>query len=95
MTPVEKANELVNKMFNCDKSTPEESMAMLYPHALQCAIIAVEEIMDWRLQELDELIKSENLKADLGGIAKQSKLLNHWQQVKHEIEYMYTKQLTK
>jgi len=45
MTPKEKAKELVNKMFNCDKSTPEESMAMLYPHAKQCALIAVDEIM--------------------------------------------------
>lgn len=45
MTPVEKAQELVNKMFNCDKSTPEESMAMLYPHAKQCALIAVDEIL--------------------------------------------------
>jgi hypothetical protein len=42
MTPQEKAKELINKMFNCDKSTPEESMAMLYPHAKQCALIAVE-----------------------------------------------------
>ncbi len=42
MTPQKKAKELVNKMFNCDKSTPEESMAMLYPHAKQCALIAIE-----------------------------------------------------
>jgi hypothetical protein len=42
MTPKEKAIELVDKMFNCDKSTPNESMAMLYPHAKQCALIAVD-----------------------------------------------------
>lgn len=42
MTPIEKAKELIDKMFNCDKSTPNESMAMLYPHAKQCALIAVE-----------------------------------------------------
>jgi len=46
MTPIEKAQELVNKMFNCDKSTPEESMAMLLIHAKQCALIAVDEIIN-------------------------------------------------
>jgi hypothetical protein len=46
MTPKEKAKELVNNMFNCDKSTPEESMAMLYPHAKQCALISVDEIIE-------------------------------------------------
>ena len=46
MTAKEKAKELVNKMFNCDNSTPEESMAMLYPHAKQCALIAVAEILE-------------------------------------------------
>ena len=42
MTPKEKASQIVNNMFNCDKSTPKESMAMLYPHAKQCALIAVD-----------------------------------------------------
>lgn len=46
MTPKEKAKQIVNKMFNCDKSTPKESMAMLYPHAKQCALIAIEDIID-------------------------------------------------
>lgn len=46
MTPKEKAKQLVNKMFNCDKSTPKESMAMLYPHAKQCTLIAIEDIID-------------------------------------------------
>ena len=80
MTPVEKANDLVNKMFNCDKATPEESMAMLYPHALQCALIAVNEMM-------------HQIRFYLAyGYEKQ---LEYWNEVKHELEYMYTKQLTK
>ena len=45
MTPKEKANDLVNNMFNCDNSTPEKSMAMLLIHAKQCALIAVDEIL--------------------------------------------------
>jgi hypothetical protein len=45
MTPKEKANDLVNNMFNCDNSTPEKSMAMLLIHAKQCALIAVDEII--------------------------------------------------
>ena len=73
MTPKEKAQELVNKMFNCDNSTPEESMAMLYPHAKQCALIAVDVILidcgakDWS-----------------GDKACEGK--NYWQEVKNEIE---------
>ena len=55
MKPVEKAQELVNKMFNCDKSTPNESMAMLYPHAKQCALIAVELALEFcRSKDMNE-----------------------------------------
>ena len=71
MTSKEKAKQLVNKMFNCDKSTPKESMAMLYPHAKQCALIAVEEILEMDLPILEE---------DADGF------YDYWEQVKHEIE---------
>jgi hypothetical protein len=46
MTPKEKANELVTKMFNVDLDCKNESMCMLYPHALLCALIAVDEIIE-------------------------------------------------
>ena len=72
MTPIEKANDLVNKMFNCDNSTPEKSMAMLLIHAKQCALIAVDEIFDiayWQLYES-------------GGEQEEK----YWQEVKKEIE---------
>ena len=46
MTPEEKAKEIVYKMFMCDMDCEEEAMAMLYPHAAQCALIAVNEIIN-------------------------------------------------
>lgn len=79
MTPVEKAKELVNNMFNCDKSTPEESMAMLYPHALQCALITADETL--RALHFNVWTNVEEIK--------------YWKEVKHELVYMYSKQLTK
>lgn len=75
MTPQEKAKELVNKMFNCDKLTPEESMAMLYPHAKQCALIAV-----------DEIIKALDDDIYIQGETDINSFINSWKEVKHEIE---------
>ena len=46
MTPKEKAKELVEKMFNVDLQCDNEAMCMLYPHAIKCALIAVEEILN-------------------------------------------------
>ena len=46
MTPKEKAKELLHKMNNVDLSCDNESMCMLYPHAIECSIIAVDEILD-------------------------------------------------
>lgn len=74
MTPAKKAKELVEKMFNCDKSTPEESMAMLYPHAKQCALIAVEEILASKPNEVYKIYFTW-IPAS-----------TYWEQVKHEIE---------
>lgn len=45
MTPEEKAKEIVYKMNNVDLNCENESMCMLYPHALECALIAVDEII--------------------------------------------------
>lgn len=68
-----KAEELVDKMYNCDKSTPNEAMAMLYPHAKQCALIAVDEILNLLINvyEFDEF---DNGKVE------------YWKEVKIEIE---------
>jgi len=51
MAPKEKAIELVERMFNVDLDCKNESMCMLYPHAVRCAIIAVDEIL--KLQLID------------------------------------------
>jgi hypothetical protein len=45
MTPEEKARELINKMNNVDLNCDNESMCMLYPHALECALIVVDEML--------------------------------------------------
>lgn len=69
MTPQEKAEELVEKMFNCDKSTPEESMAMLYPHAIQCALIAVEFAIEFAggdiNEQFDKIIYLDQVKQEI------------------------------
>ena len=81
MTPKEKAIELVDKMFNCDKSTPNESMAMLYPHAKQCALIAVDEMLKFEesiINQLDKITKGAK-----GEFIVQNK---YWEEVKSEIE---------
>jgi hypothetical protein len=45
MTPKEKANQLVDKMYNVDFHDDAREIAMRYPHAIKCALVAVEEIM--------------------------------------------------
>ena len=46
MTPKEKCKELLHKMNNVDLNCENESMCMLYPHAIECALIAVDEILN-------------------------------------------------
>jgi hypothetical protein len=46
MTPKEKANELVDKMYNVDFHDDAREIAMRYPHAIKCALIAVDEILN-------------------------------------------------
>lgn len=71
MTPKEKAQELVEKMFNVDLQCDNEAMCMLYPHAIKCALIAVEEMLDFR----------NALYINEGSLAHEYLL-----EVKHEIE---------
>jgi len=56
-------------MFNVDLNCSNESMCMLYPHALLCALIAV-----------DEIIKSHN---NLYGV--NNKKVKFYEEVKTEI----------
>jgi len=46
MTPKEKAEELVDKMYNIDFNDDAREIAMRYPHAIKCALIAVDEIIN-------------------------------------------------
>jgi hypothetical protein len=45
MTPKEKANQLVDKMYNVDFHDDAREIAMRYPHAIKCALVAVEELL--------------------------------------------------
>lgn len=45
-TPQEKADELVDKMYNVDFHDDASEISMCYPHAIKCALIAVEEILN-------------------------------------------------
>ena len=75
MTPEEKAKELVDKMYMCDMNCEEEAMAMLYPHAIQCALIAVDELIESHLV----LTTTHDLKPSI-------RCKRYWQEVKQEIE---------
>ena len=64
MEPKDKAKELVEKMFNVDLDCENEAMCMLYPHAIRCALIAVDEIIrvlqdeqDWYWPEVKQEIE--------------------------------------
>jgi hypothetical protein len=46
MTPKEKANQLVDKMYNVDFHDDAREIAMRYPHAIKCALVAVDEILN-------------------------------------------------
>jgi len=71
MTAKEKAKELVERMFNVDLQCDNEAMCMLYPHAIKCALIAVDEMLDFR----------NGLYINEGSLAHQYLI-----EVKHEIE---------
>ena len=70
MEPKDKAKELVEKMFNVDLDCENEAMCMLYPHAIRCALVAVDEILNWVIV----------------GTYDYESLNEFWQEVKQEIE---------
>jgi len=77
MTPKEKANELVDRMYNVDFHDDAREIAMRYPHAIKCALVAV-----------DEIIKSNPCTegSDRGGNFEWCSNDYYWQQVKNEIK---------
>jgi hypothetical protein len=70
MIPKEKAKQLVENMFNVDLKCDNEAMCMLYPHAIKCALISVENIV-------------EALDANQW---QNRNVIDFYTQVKHEIE---------
>ena len=46
MTPKEKAQELVNKMYNVDAIDYFDGLSMQHKYAIRCALIAVKEILN-------------------------------------------------
>jgi hypothetical protein len=81
-SPKEKAEEIFNKMYNCE-------LDISYYAAKQCALIAVDEILE-ALEEYDE--RTENyLKKDFPNyfsseLQNMEQDLRYWQDVKKEIE---------
>ena len=75
MTAKEKCKELLHKMNNVDLNCDNESMCMLYPHAIECAIIAVDNIME--VLHSDEIYNPGMLSFD--------RIENYWNEVKQEI----------
>lgn len=84
MTPKEKAKQLVDKFY---QTTPHESWInqpieigkeyKAWEQSKQCALIAVDEIIESR-PSLPELLN--------GGYLSEEILLSNWQEVKQEIE---------
>ena len=46
MEAKENAKYLINRMNNVDLNCKNESMCMLYPHAIECALICIDEIIN-------------------------------------------------
>ena len=70
MTPQEKARDLVDKMYLKIPSVYDPTNLPHYPIAKQCALIAVDEIID--------LLQIKNY--------SQAYQYEYWNEVKHEIE---------
>lgn len=76
MTPKEKAEELVQSMYNVDVFEDYNTPRMQYTYAIRCALIAVDEII--------KAIKDENLY--IQGETNISEIIDYWKEVKTEIE---------
>ena len=60
MTPLEQAKHLINKMNDVDLDCKNESMCMLYPHAVQCALVSVYAIIN-EISKYDTLELADSL----------------------------------
>ena len=55
MNAKENAEYLINRMNNVDLNCKNESMCMLYPHAIECALICIDEIIEIVKPRLTEI----------------------------------------
>ena len=75
MKAKEKANELVDKMYDVDSTDDYGELTMNYKHAKKCALIAV-----------DEIIKALNDDIYIQGETDIDSHINYWQEVKQELK---------
>jgi thymidine kinase len=85
MTPKEKAMELIEKfekeVYKYDLDTNNEYDMSLFHLAKQCALIAIDEAVEYEKR----IIKEIQFLSDIAGRAFRCEGL-YWEQVKHEIE---------
>ena len=82
MTPKEKARELVDKMYD----TQGPNYGITYYEAIDCAIIAVDEIIN-AYPDSYEIVKDKTKdNVDITIIATFKSNIEYWQEVKTEIE---------
>ncbi len=78
MTTKEKAKELFEKMVENAYNSPFQEIDKTNYNAKQCALICVNEIIDDRINDLDD--------DDLGDSEDVYMLINYWKEVKIEID---------
>ena len=76
MTPKEKAEQLVESFMNIKQQKLADYSIIYHPTAKQCALIAVDEI----IQELEHLKHTEDCNEDVFDSYQ------YWEEVKQEIE---------
>lgn len=77
MTPKEKADDLLDKMYSVDLNDDREDVSIDYFHAKKCALIAVDEILK----------NNPHSTPTIYGVPPHS-TMNYWQEVKQEIELL-------
>lgn len=79
MTPKEKAKELLDKIYYCQRYADNEDYIPLeaWKRAKQCALIAVDEIINTLNHDIRDLDVRGNILLDL---------IKYWREVKQEIE---------
>jgi hypothetical protein len=83
MTPQEKAIDLVNKFkYNTRAYSEDKQWEDTAYNAKQCALIAVDEILDLGLHSVGDY---RNDQATIDDFSTVTWYINYWQEVKHEI----------